>query len=119
MEEMPGRYFLKNYNFTRSKEMLFIRVLIAMASADTKSTFLYYGTDDGTTLGAHLTLNLNFVTQLDEDFTSENLINAISEWVDYTTPLKYTANWLVGVYKPSPSIAIKTQSFSDRQSQLP
>lgn len=89
------------------KKCFFIRVLIAMASADTKSTFSYYGTDDGTTLGAHLTLNLKFVTHLDEDFTSENLIDAISEWVEYTTLLRYTANWLVGFYKSLPSTSIK------------
>lgn len=70
-----------------------------MASSDTRNTLLCYGTDDGLTLGAHLALNLQFITKVDKDVTSKILIDVITEWLDYITSMNYTANWLVGVYK--------------------
>lgn len=64
-----------------------------MANTDLEKTLLYYGTDDGLTLGAHLALNLQFVTKLEKDFTADNLVEIINNGL----PLQYTPNWLVSI----------------------
>lgn len=78
--------------------MYVFRVLVAVTDSGTEKTMLYYGTDDGTTLGAHFALNFNLITKIDKDSTARNLVDAINEWLNYM-PLQYTANWLVSITK--------------------
>lgn len=89
---------LGNYCFCA--EMIFIihsnffRIIVAVASTDVKNTMLYYGTDDGSNLGAHFAFNFQFITRLDGQSTAKDVVDSVNEWLNYM-PLEYTANWAV------------------------
>lgn len=55
---------------------------------------LYYGSNNGSILGAHFTFNLQLLGKVDGNSTAKDLIDAIIEWIDYM-PLEHTANWIV------------------------
>lgn len=91
--------------------MLNYRVLMTEAYTDIKNTMLYYGTSDGSTLGAHFTFNFFLITDLNEKSTARDVVDSINKWYAYL-PVQYTPNWVVSIkvsqlHRPSANFVVK------------
>lgn len=61
------------------------------------NTLYFYGTPDGSQLGAHFTFNFQLISYLTENSNASEVVNTISEWVDNLPPI-YTSNWVVSTF---------------------
>ncbi|KAF7274804.1 hypothetical protein GWI33_012527 [Rhynchophorus ferrugineus] len=60
------------------------------------TTMLYYGTPDGSRLGAHFTFNFwTFIMGLSKGFSGSDLAASVQNWLDHV-PSAYTSNWVLG-----------------------
>lgn len=71
-----------------------LRVLMTEAYTDIDNTMLYYGTSDGSKLGAHFAFNFFLITDLDEKSTAQDVAAVIENWNSHL-PEQYTPNWVV------------------------
>jgi alpha-glucosidase len=71
------------------------RVLMTEAYTDADKIMLYYGTADGSRLGAHFTFNFNLITDININSTAEDIASSINKWLD-GIPEIYTSNWVLG-----------------------
>lgn len=74
---------------------LLSRVLLTIVETEIDKTMLYYGTEDGSKLGAHFSFNYQLVKNLNSGSTARDFVDAINIWMNYM-PLQHTANWIVG-----------------------
>lgn len=72
---------------------------------------LYYGTDDGQSLGAHIVSNFQLIEKLNQNSSAKDVVDAVNTWVDYL-PLQYTANWIVNIFQVIFTFVLKDISFS-------
>ncbi|XP_045480247.1 maltase 1-like [Harmonia axyridis] len=72
------------------------KVLMTEVYADLDQTIPYYGTADGSTLGAHFTFNFFMIRNLDlNSSNANNVVQIIYSWMD-ALPSIYTSNWVLG-----------------------
>lgn len=81
------------------------------ADTDVEDTILYYGTDDGATVGAHFAFNFQLIEKLDDSSTARDVVDAVNQWIDYL-PLQYTANWIVSITQNLICRRLKETSFA-------
>ncbi|CAG9832206.1 unnamed protein product [Diabrotica balteata] len=70
------------------------RVCMTEAVVDLKHIIPYYGTSDGSKLGAHFSFNFILLV-LNTTSTASDLSNLINLWMD-SLPKIYTSNWVLG-----------------------
>lgn len=58
----------------------------------------YYGSADGSRLGAHFSFNFILLQELKSTSNAKDLANLINEWLN-KLPTKYTSNWVVRICK--------------------
>ena len=71
------------------------RVLMTEAYADINTTMLYFGSADGTRLGAHFSFNFNLITDLNINSTAQDVVDSVNKWLQ-AIPDIYTSNWVLG-----------------------
>ncbi|XP_060531299.1 maltase 2-like [Cylas formicarius] len=72
------------------------RIMMTEAYTETQEdAFKYYGSINGTTMGAHFTFNFNLISDLKAGFTADDLIQAIDKWLSFI-PEQYSSNWVLG-----------------------
>lgn len=72
------------------------RVMMTEAYADLNQMMLYYGTPDGSKLGAHFTFNFLLISNINkETSTAHDIQTMIYKWIN-VLPKIYTSNWVFG-----------------------
>ncbi|XP_044749033.1 maltase 1-like [Coccinella septempunctata] len=72
------------------------KVLMTEVYADLDKTIPYYGSADGSTLGAHFTFNFFMIQKFNLNISDANdLQRIINNWMD-ALPSIYTSNWVIG-----------------------
>lgn len=70
---------------------------------------LYYGSKDGSKLGAHFSFNYQLIQNLNSSSSARNYVDAINTWMDYM-PLQHTENWIVGTNKQTKPLKLVNPS---------
>ncbi|RZC40430.1 maltase 2, partial [Asbolus verrucosus] len=71
------------------------KVLMTESYTTPNNTVLYYGTLDGSRLGAHFTFNFNLIQYVNINSTAQDIVNTINDWINIL-PEIYTSNWVLG-----------------------
>ncbi|EFA02637.1 Maltase A1-like Protein [Tribolium castaneum] len=71
------------------------RIFMTEAYSDINHTMLYYGSADGSQLGAHFTFNFYLITDININSTAQDIANTVNKWLD-AIPEIYTSNWVLG-----------------------
>ncbi|KAK9870029.1 hypothetical protein WA026_006124 [Henosepilachna vigintioctopunctata] len=85
--EVVDEYTKKNGGSTR--------ILMSEAYAPLDKTMRYYGTSDGSRLGAHFTFNFFFVSLNLNVTTAYDIEALVYKWID-NLPNIYVSNWVIG-----------------------
>lgn len=78
---------------------IFYRILMTEAYTDIENTMLFYGTSDGSRLGAQFTFNFEIISYLDGTSSARDFVDIINKWLAYM-PVIYTPNWVVSTLRP-------------------
>ncbi|XP_055681560.1 maltase 2-like isoform X2 [Lutzomyia longipalpis] len=76
------------------------KIMLTEAYANISFTMKWYGSSDGTKLGAHIPFNFLLITDLNANSTARDFLYAISKWMIYK-PLDAAPNWVLGNHDQS------------------
>lgn len=85
------RELLDDYNKYHSGDA---RILLTEALGSIDKITLFYGSEDGSELGAQSTFNYQLVENVHSESNAKDVVDAINIWLDYK-PVQYTSNWMV------------------------
>lgn len=86
------REYIDNYTAAHGGSQ---RIMMTEVYATLNQTLYYYGTPDGSTLGAHFTFNFFFITDLNIDSTAEGIANVANNWLSHLPDI-YVSNSVLG-----------------------
>ncbi|XP_063906047.1 maltase 2-like isoform X1 [Zophobas morio] len=70
------------------------RILMSEAYTTIENTMRYFGTRDGTKLGAHFTFNFFLVGDATAGASAHDIVVSINKWLDNIPPI-YTSSWVL------------------------